>query len=459
MIVLKAASADVARPGDARREMLLRGPVLPTLLRLAVPTITVLFVQTLVSVAETYFVSFLGTAALAGVSLVFPLLLLMAAMSNGGMGGGVSAAVARALGAGRTEDANRLVVHALVLGVVFGACFSVGAFWGGPALYRALGGSGEALGVAVFYSNVVFAAAIPVWCVNLLAAALRGAGNVKTPALVTLGGALVLIPLSPALIFGWGPLPRMGVAGAALAVGLYYTLALVVLAAYMRRGHAGLLLRWAPLERRLFAEILRVGALSAVGTAQANLTVVLVTGAVGRFGTEALAGYGLASRLDSLLIPLLFGLGTAVLTMVGTNIGAGQVQRARRAAWTGAWTGALFAGAVGLAAALFPLAWLGLFSREPKVLAAGALYLRHVAPCYGFVGLGLLLYFAAQGTGKVVAPFLAGSVRLGVAAGLGWVVVVRFGFGLHGLFVCVALSSVLFGLLNAVALRGWKGAD
>ena len=149
-------------------------------------------------------------------------------------------------------------------------------------------------------------------------------------------------------------------------------------------------------------------------------------------------------------------------------MGAGQIQRARRVAWraskrvapwTWAWTGALFAGAVGLAAALFPLAWLELFSREPKVLAAGALYLRQVAPCYGFVGLGLLLYFAAQGTGKVVAPFLAGSVRLGVAAGLGWVMVTRFGFGLRGLFVCVALSSVLFGLLNAVALRGWKGAD
>ena len=198
------------------------------ILRLALPTVVVLFVQTLVSVAETYFVSFLGTDALAGVTLVFPVLLLMTTMSNGGIGGGVSSAVARALGAGRRTDADRLVLHALVLAVGCGLVFTVGVIGGGPMLYRALGGAGKSLDAAVLYSGVIFAGAVPIWAVNLLASALRGAGNVKVPALIILGGAILLIPVSPALIFGLGPLPPLGVVGAGVAVVLYYVAALGV---------------------------------------------------------------------------------------------------------------------------------------------------------------------------------------------------------------------------------------
>src|SRR5262249_55762958 len=150
------------------------------------------------------------------------------------------------------------------------------------------------------------------------------------------------------------------------------------------------------LDRRLFRDVLSVGGLSAIGTIQANLTVVLVTGAVGLFGGQAIAGYGIASRLDYVLIPLLLGLGSAALTMVGLNIGPGHAARARRIAWIGALIAAGFTEAIGLAVALFPSAWLGLFSTDPQVLATGALYLRTVAPFYGLFGLGMLLYFAGQ---------------------------------------------------------------
>ncbi len=443
-------------PAAARLRALLSGPVLPTMLRLALPTVVVLFVQTFVSVAETYFVSLLGTDVLAGVTLVFPVLLLMTTMSNGGVGGGVSSAVARALGAGRRADANRLVLHALVLAVGSGLLFTLGVLGGGQALYHALGGTGKSLDAAALYSGVIFAGAVPIWAVNLLASALRGAGNVKVPALIILGGAILLVPLSPALIFGLGPLPGLGVAGAGVAVVLYYVVALGVLVQYLRGGSGGLKLGWAPLERRFFGEIMRVGGLSAVGTAQANLTLILVTGAVGRFGTQALAGYGLAARLDALLVPLLFGLGTAALTLVGANIGANQIARATRAAWTGGLVAAGFSEVIGLAAAVFPHGWLKLFSQESGVLAAGSLYLRIVAPCYGFFGLGLLLYFASQGAGRVGWPFAVGTVRLAVAAGGGWLAVNYFGAGLGGLFAAVAVSSVLFGVLNAVGVWRWE---
>src|ERR1700743_3777225 len=191
---------------DATRVSILTGAILPTLLKLALPTVVVLVVQTAVHIAERWYVGFRGTHALAGVALVFPVFMMMPMMSNGGLGSGVASSVARAVGAGRKEDADALVFHAVILAIIVGAIFTASPILAGPALYRALGGKAGALDAAVQYSNWLFAGAIPVWIVNFQGAAVRGCGNVKVPALVTLVGALVLIPLSPLLIFGLGPI-------------------------------------------------------------------------------------------------------------------------------------------------------------------------------------------------------------------------------------------------------------
>src|SRR5215475_13064771 len=199
-----SASAQSALP-DARSEApvshvfggLLAGPIIPTLLKLAAPTVVVLVVQTFVSVMETYFVGFLGKDALAGVALVFPVLMLMTMMSNGALGGGAASAVARALGSGRRHDANALVLHAVVLAMLFGLAFTLGVLGGGRVLYRLLGGSGDAIEAALQYSRFVFGGAVLIWVVNLLTASLRGAGEVRIPALVIFAGAFIVVP--PAL--------------------------------------------------------------------------------------------------------------------------------------------------------------------------------------------------------------------------------------------------------------------
>src|ERR1019366_3113759 len=171
---------------------------------------------------------------------------------------------------------------------------------------------------------------------------------------VTLVGALVMIPTSPILIFGLGPFQRLGIGGAGIAFAVYYCAAMLVLLRYMASGRAGLTFKVVPLRGRLFADILRVGIPTAINTVLTNLTVILVTGAVGLFGTGALAAYGIASRLDYIMIPLLFGLCTAVLTMVGVNIGAGAVARARKIGWTGGLVGLALTGTIGLTVAGVP---------------------------------------------------------------------------------------------------------
>lgn len=430
----------------------LQGPVLPQLLRLAAPVLAVLTAQTFVGVAETWFIAALGTAAVAGAALVFPLFMLMTMMSNGGIGGGVSSAVARALGAGRRRDADALAFHALAIALVFGALFTAGAWLGGPALFASLGGEGETLANALRYSNLIFAAAIPAWITNLLASVLRGAGNVRVPAIVTITGAGATLMLSPLLIFGWGPVPPLGIAGAGIAMIAFNSSAAAALFLYMRSARTPVRLAPARLQWRLLAEILRVGLLSAVGTLTVNLTVVVATGLVGRFGGEAIAGYGLASRLDYVLIPILFALGTATVTMVGMNVGAGQHERARTIAWSAALVSMLATGAIGFAAALAPTAWMHLFTAEPAVVRDGAAYLVRVAPFYPFIGLGMALYFAGQGAGSVVVPFMAGIVRLAVVVAGGGMWVGLLEGSLVGLFWIVAAGQFLFGTINAVAM-------
>jgi putative MATE family efflux protein len=462
------AAADArggSRPGPApdrkarTRAAILHGPVTPTLLRLALPTVAVLLAQTAVNLAEACYVGLLGTDALAGVALVFPVLMLMVTMSNGGLGSGVASAVARAVGAGRQEDADALLAHAVVLALGVGLLFTAATLLGGPALYRLLGGQGGSLRAALRYSDTLFAGAVMIWVVNLLAAALRGAGNVRVPALVTLGGAVVMIPLSPALIFGFGPVPRLGIAGAGLAFGLYYLGACILLVRYMASGRSGLRLKRVPLDARLFADILKVGLPSALSALQTNLTVIVVTGAVGTFGIAALAGYGVGSRLDYIMIPILFGLSSAVLTMVGINMGAGHRARARRIAWIGSAIGAGFAETVGLLVAIHPVLWAWLFSREPAVVAASGTYLHVVAPFYGLMAAGFVLGFAAQGAGHAFWPFAAFTARMLVAAG-GSEIAVWFGGDLRTVSLLVALSIVVYAPLCAAAMRSrtvWGG--
>jgi putative MATE family efflux protein len=434
-------------------------PIVPALLRLGLPTMLVLLLQAGVGLLEAWFVSFLGTSALTAAALVFPAYMLMTMMANGGIGGGVASAVARALGAGDRRRAESLAFHGLVLAGLFGGAFTLALWLGAPALYAAMGADDASLSTAVLYSNVVFAAAIPLWVTALLGAALRGASEVRLPARVSLAGAVGLLIVSPLLIFGVGPFPRLGIAGAGVALFAYFALAALVLVACMRSRDSRLRLARHPLEWRNFRDILGVGALSAVGTVQANLTVALVTAAVGHYTADAIAGYGIASRLDYLLIPLLFGFGTAVVTLVGRASGGGHPQRALRIAWIGAALAGGATGLIGVVVAIFAPAWAALFTSDASVAATTTLYLRTVAPFYAVFGFAMTLYFAGQGARRVGWPIVAGTLRL-VVGGILAVVVAVGGASLGTVFALVAASFVIFGLVTVGALlwKPWSGA-
>jgi len=207
---------------------------------------------------ETWFVGKLGTEALAGMALVFPGVMLMQMISAGAMGGGISSAIARSLGARRRRDADALVLHAVLINLGLGLVCSVTILVCGRPFYAAMGGHGASLTAALAYSNVVFLGTPLLWLMNGLASVVRGTGNMLMPALVICGGVTLLIPLSPCLIFGIGPFPAMGIAGGGAALVAFYAGGTAVLAAYMLSGRGVVRFRWVALRWSLFREILRV---------------------------------------------------------------------------------------------------------------------------------------------------------------------------------------------------------
>lgn len=430
------------------------GPILPTLLRLALPNVLAMSMTVLVGIAETRYVGLLGTAPLAAMALVFPFAMLVQMMSAGAMGGGVSSAVSRALGAGDAERARTLALHAVVIGVLAGAMTSVLLILFGSTLYRFLGGSGEVLAEASRYSGVLFSGAVLIWLVNTLASILRGTGDMRVPSIALLVIAIVQIVLGGALGLGIGPVPRLGMVGVALGQIVAMGAGVVFLLWWLVSGNARLRLGWRGVKLRgeLFADILKVGALACLSPVQSVLTVLIFTGLIARLGVAPLAGYGIGQRLEFLLIPIAFGIGVASVPMVGMAIGAGDFARARRVAWTAGAVSAVNLGLIGLLVSFAPDLWAGLFSNDPIVLDYARQYLRWAGPGFALFGLGLTLYFASQGSGRVLGPVLAATLRLAVVAGAGTWLLSRNAPAWQ-FFALVGIAMGIYGLATAASIR------
>ena len=444
-----------AAAGQLRMRALTEGPIGPTLIRLALPNIALAIISTTAMVMDTFYVGQLGVAPLAALALVLPTQTLMQMISSGAMGGGISSAVARAMGAGDVARAERVMAHALVIALAFAALFTVlfGLF--AQPIFALLGGRGTALEGAVDYASIVFGGAVIIFVSNTFASILRGSGNIAVPAGCLIATALLGMVVSGALTLGWFGLPSKGVMGPAISAVAMATLAGSVMFAYLASGAAGLQLRVRGIvfSRAIFHDILKVGLVASGNATLTIVTIIVVTGLVGRYGTEALAGYGLGSRLELILIPIAFGVGGALTAMVGASFGAKKYERARRAAFAGGAAVFAFTALLGGTVAIYPDLWIGLFTTDPGATEIGRRYLHIAGTCYAFFGMGMTLYFASQGTGSMLWPFSAGVVRFAVAAGGGALTALVFGGSLETLFVCVAAGLVLFGSIVALSLK------
>ena len=453
-VAAPAAATAPARPVAARTRLLLEGPIFATLLTLAAPNILNLVAFAGVVMFDGFFLGKIGTDALAGASLAFPWIMVILQTTNSGVGNGVSSAVARALGAGNRERADELTFHALLLALAYAAIFSTVMLLGAPFIFGWMGGRDTMLMDAQSYANVVFGGAVCITVINLLGNAVRGTGNMSLHAGVLVGCVIAHIALAPLLIFGYGPVPALGPAGAGWGLLIPFGVGSLIMIAYLRSSRSivrlnfyGVAPRWA-----MFADILKVGVPGLLNTAITNLSVVVLTGIAGQFGPQAAVGYAMGARLEYVMQPIAFGFGTAIVAMVGTNWGARQYGRARRIAWTGAATIALVCGTLGLMVAVRPGIWIGLFSADAEVACLGTSYLRIVGPVYICFGLGLALFFVCQGYGRGFTAMMANAARLLVSAGAGLAAVYWLGLGTSGLFIAIAGGFCVYAALTVLAV-------
>lgn len=401
---------------------LLDGPILTTLVALSLPNVAALSVLSVAAIAETTYIGWIGREALAAMALVFPTIMLTQMMSSGAMGGGVSSAISRALGSGNDVRAENLAMHALMIGLSVGGTLSLAMYLAGPWLYAILGGNGAVLTEAVAYARTFFSGAVAIWLFNSLLSIVRGTGNMRLSSMSMVGVGFLQIVLGGVLSQGLGPIPACGIEGIAAAQILAYACGCGYLLWVLTRPETRLRLRSdrVGIQADMFLDILKVGAIACLSPIQSILVVLLLSRMASGFGVDALAGFGIGIRLELLLVPIAFAIGVACVPMVGMAIGADRIERARRVAWSGALLAAGLIGAIGIGIAIEPKLWGRLFTTNPAVLDAAGDYLEIAGFGFPAYGLGLCLYFASQGSGRILGPVLAGTARLAVVIAGGY---------------------------------------
>src|ERR1700704_4162790 len=258
---------------------LLTSPILPTLLKLSLPNAIAMFGTALVAVGETSYIGRLGTEPLAGIALVFPFVMLTQMMSAGAMGGGVSPAISRALGAGNRERAATLALHAAMIGICAGLFFTVMMLTFGRQFYSLLGGRGGVLEQAMQYSHVLFSGAISIWLVNTLSSVVRGTGDMRIPSVTLIATAIVQVVVGGGFGLGLFGAPQLGMAGVAAGQLVAFTLGAAFLIWYLVSGRSRLTLNFSAFrfERGMFFAILKVGAVSCLSPLRTVITILIFT--------------------------------------------------------------------------------------------------------------------------------------------------------------------------------------
>jgi len=401
---------------------LVGAPLAPTMLHLAIPGVIGALIFTLLNTVEASYLQEIGTDALAGVALMFPLIMLAMMFSAGAIGGAVSGHIARALGGGDNLQASRVLASAIMISIVGGAIMACVVLALGPLFYHAGSGNAVVADAARSYAWIIFPFMPLIWLTNMMCSVLRGSGDMVRPAIVA---AVIVVSY---MFLGWLLIPdsqaglQSAIQRAAWAmVGAYFMSTLLAFY-FILRASQPIRLQLSSFNWSATQAVLRQGL---VASAQSTMTIayaIIATALFGRFGVDWTAGYGLAVRLELIMVPIIFGIGSTLIAIVGAYVGAGQRDKAIRIAWLGVLINALVVGVIGIFMALQPSLWCDSLASEATVAEHCRQALRVMAPTYAFLALGLGSYFASQALNTLLWPVTGAFIRLViVATGLLWV--------------------------------------
>ena len=430
---------------------LVGAPLAPTMFRLAVPGVIGAVLISSPGLIEATFLKTTGADALAAVALVYPLIILMGMFSAGAFGGAVSGFTARAIGAGDYNEASAVMVCAVLISLVGGVLM-----WGlvvtlGPYLYEYASNSSDVVEAAIRYAALVFPVIPAYWLINMLASVLRGTGDMIRPAWIAASLLLSYTLLAFLIIPGQGASLNDAIEAAALAMGGSYLFALTLAIYFVSQKTQSVRFRIAAFRTQTLILILKQGMLAASQSVMTIIYAMITTLIFSQFGTDWLAGFGLAVRLELIMVPVIFGIGASMIAIVGAYVGAGQRDLAISIAWRGILANVVLIGSVGLLLSLFPGTWCGLVGSDATVIANCSQSLSIIAPTYAFFAIGLSCYLASQALGTLGFPVFGALLRLlTVATGLYWVTNTT---SIDAALYLVAGAAIVYGVTVAVGLK------
>jgi putative MATE family efflux protein len=445
-------------PGGAA---LLEGPIVPSLLKLAVPIVLANVLQSAYQLTDAFWVGRLGGAAVAAVSVSFPIIFLMIAL---GMGFGIagSTLVAQYQGAGNTRMVNHVAAQTLLMVVLTSVVLGALGYAIAPGLLGLMGVAADVYPNAVQFMRISCAGLVVVFGFAMFQAVMRGIGQVTMPLYIVLGTVLLNFILDPLFIFGWGPVPAAGVAGAAWATIGTQTVAAIIGLGALLGGRFGIHLRWSDFrpDWAFVKRAFNLGFPASIEQSARALGMTAMTFLIATFGTVAIAAYGVGSNIFMFVLIPAMGLSMATAALVGQHIGAGKVQRAAHIAHLSAGIAFVSLTTVGLVVYAFADAIVAFFvPGDIPVITEGGRFLRIFGPSFGFIGVQLALVGVFRAAGQMVAAMTLALVSQWVLQfPLAYWLGTHTAYGLDGLWWAFPVSSVLTTIgAVAVFLRGdWK---
>lgn len=426
------------------------GSIARGIVKLSLPIILALLFQTGFSIIDMVFLGRLSARALAALGMIFPVLFFFISFALG-LGVGISSFVARAVGAGDIVKAGSIAANGLVAGTLVSTGLAVVGLAVSRPLFLAMGAGPELIDLILAYTRVAFGSCPLILFLVFCNSIMRGEGDAQTPMKLLMLATLINLVLDPVLIFGLGPIPAMGIRGAAVAMVLSRLLAGIMAARHLLSGRSRVRppVKGFRFDGRIVMEIFRVGVPSSLSNMSSSIALMLFTRMVASYGPLAVAAYGIGGRIESIAVMPAFGMAGAVLTMAGQNFGGAQMSRAARSVVQGTWMLCGFMVVIGIASVIFARPLTAIFTTDQTVIAYGVTYLYFRAPFFAFIGIRMTVSsgFSGVGDAKVaLSTLLFGLFIVGLP--LAWLSETTM--GIQGIWVglsCAHMAGALLSIL------------
>ncbi len=431
------------------RTEIIKGSINKMILKLSAPMIIAFLLQTSFNIVDGIFVGRLSAEALAAVSISFPVIILMIALASG-LGIGTTSVIARSIGAKNYKKANNTAEHSILLAILFSMIFTFSGLLFGKQLFSLITKDSNLITLVLQYSNIIFAGSIMMFLAFIGNNILRGEGDMKVPMYVMGGSAILNIILDPIFIFTLG----FGIRGAAIATVIARTAGFIGVFAYLLKGRSviKLNLKYFRLNFRLIKEIIYMGMPSSVSQIIGSLSLFLLTGIIAAFGAEAIAAFGIIFRVEGFAVMPIMGMMTALITIIGQNIGAKKIKRARKITFNASAIAGTFGLVMGILFFVFSGPLAALFNSNVNVISYVSSFFMINIVTYLMFGIIIGIVASFLGAGKPIPPLTINTLR-SIVIMVPLAYILSASYGLTGVWIAILISSTVASILGIIWFR------